>query len=109
METVDDQSNIALSLESMLELVSKTDAWVLVTYDRDGVKEGDVLAMDPRHADVLKAVDEVWVCNTAEVDYFGKVVAHPEWVLEDLAALVQSNSEGPLRVFEKLERPSRQP
>ena len=109
LETVDDQSNVALSLESMLELVSKTDAWVLVTYDNDGVNERDVLAMDPRHAEVMKAVDEVWVCNTAEVDYFGEVVAHPEWVLEDLAALVQSNSEGPHRVIEKLERPSRQP
>ena len=102
LETVDDQSNVALSLESMLELVSKTDAWVLVTYDKDGVNEGDVLAMDPRHAEVMKAVDEVWVCNTAEVDYFGEVVAHPEWVLEDLAALVQSNSEGPHGVFENL-------
>ena len=109
LETVDDQSNVALSLESMLELVSKTDAWVLVTYHKDGVNERDVLAMDPRHAEVLKAVDEVWVCNTAEVDYFGEVVAHPEWVLEDLAALVHSNSEGPHGVFEKLERPSRQP
>ncbi|MGB0178527.1 MAG: hypothetical protein ACPF8U_00600 [Flavobacteriales bacterium] len=109
LETVDDQSNVALSLESMLELVSKTDAWVLVTYDKDGVNERDVVAMDPRHAEVMKAVDEVWVCNTAEVDYFGEVVAHPEWVLEDLAALVQSNSEGPHGVFEKLERPSQQP
>jgi len=109
LETVDDQSNVALSLESMLVWVSKTDAWVLVTYDKDGVKEGDVLAMDPRHAEVMKAVDEIWVCNTAEVDYFGEVVAHPEWVLEDLAALVQSNSEGPHGVFEKLDRPSRKP
>ena len=109
LEDVDDQSNVALGLETMLELVSKTDAWVLVTYDRDGVNERDVLAMDPRHAEIMKAVDEVWVCNTAEVDYFGAVVAHPEWVLEDLAALVQSNAEGPHGVFEKLERPSRQP
>ena len=100
LETVDDQSNVALSLEAMLELVSKTDAWVLVTYDKDGVNERDVVAMDPRHAEVMKAVDEVWVCNTAEVDYFGEVVAHPEWVLEDLAALVQSNSEGAHGVFE---------
>ena len=109
LETVDEVSNVALSLESMLELVSKTDAWVLVTYDKDGVNERDVVAMDPRHGEVMKAVDEVWVCNTAEVDYFGEVVAHPEWVLEDLAALVQSNSEGPHGVFEKLERPSQQP
>ena len=109
LEDVDDQSNVALSLESMLELVSKTDAWVLVTYDENGVEERDVLEMDPRHAEVMKAVDEVWVCNTAKVDYFGEVVAHPEWVLEDLAALVQSDVEGPHGVFEKLERPSLQP
>ena len=37
------------------------------------------------------------------MDYFSEVVAHPEWVLENLAALVQSNAEGPHGVFEKLE------
>ena len=109
MNKADDQSNVALSLESMLELVSRTDAWVLVTYDEDGVNENDVIDMDPRHAEVMKAVDEVWVCNTAEVDYFGEFVAHPEWVLEDLAALVQSDSEGTHGVFHKLERPSQEP
>ena len=109
LNKADDQSNVALSLESMLELVSRTDAWVVVTYDEDGVNESDVIDMDPRHAEVMKAVDEVWVCNTAAVDYFGEVVAHPEWVLEDLAALVQSGSEGTHGVFHKLERPSPQP
>lgn len=104
-----DQSNVALSLEAMLELVLRTDAWVLVTYDDDGVNENDIINMDPRHAEVMEAVDEVWVCNTAEVDYFGEVVAHPEWVLEDLAALVQSDSEGTHGVFHKLERPSQEP
>ena len=109
LEAADDQSNVALSLESMLELVTRTDAWVLVTYDKDGVEARDVLEMDPRHAEVMEAVEEVWVCNTAEVDYFGEVVAHPEWVLEDLAALVQSNAEGPHGVFEKLELLSKHP
>ena len=73
---------MALSLESMLELVSKTDAWVLVMYHKDGVNERDV-TMDPRHAEVLKAVDEVRVQH-CRGDYFGEVVAHPEWVLEDI-------------------------
>ena len=109
LEAADDESNVALGLESMLELVSNADAWVFVTYDENGVNEQDVLAMDPRHAEVLKVVDEVWVCNTAEVDYFGEVVAHPEWVLEDLAALIQRAAEGPHGVFEKLERPSQHP
>ena len=109
LNVADDQSNVALSLESMLELVTRTDAWVLVTYDEDGVNVNDVIEMDLRHAEVMEAVDEVWVCNTAEVDYFGEVVAHPEWVLEDLAALVQSDSQGSHGVFHKLERPSPQP
>ena len=107
LEAADDENNVALGLESMLELVSNADAWVLVTYDENGVDEQDILAMDPRHAQVMQAVDEVWVCNTADVDYFGEVVAHPEWVLEDLAALVQWDAEGPHGVFEKLQRPSR--
>lgn len=109
LEDADEQGNVALSLEAMLALVSSVDAWVLVTYDEQGVDEEDVLGMDPRHAQVMEAVEDVWVCNTAKVDYFGEVVVHPEWVLEDLAALVQSDSEGPHGVFEKLERPSPRP
>ena len=33
---------------------------------------------------------------------FREVVAHPEWVLEDLAALVQSGSEGTRGCFTNL-------
>ena len=47
-------------------------------------------------------VNEIWVCNTAEVDYFGEVVAHPEWVLEDMAALVNEEQRGPHGLFAKL-------
>ena len=63
LEAADDQSNVALSLESMLELVSRTDAWVLVTYDKSEIGARDVLEW-MQHAEVMKAVDEVWVCNT---------------------------------------------
>ena len=83
-------------------MVSTADAWVFVTYDENGVNENDVIEMDPRHAEVMKAVDEVWVCNTAEVDYFGEVVAHPEWVLEDLAALIQGLPRAPMGCLKNL-------
>ena len=91
-----------MGLEEMLEEVSNVDAWVVVLYDPDGVDEGDIQSLDPRHFEVMRMVNEIWVCNTAEVDYFGEVVAHPEWVLEDMAALVNEEQRGPHGLFAKL-------
>ena len=95
-------ANVQLGLEKMLEEVSNVDAWVVVLYDPDGVDEGDIQSLDPRHFEVMRMVNEIWVCNTAEVDYFGEVVAHPEWVLEDMAALVNEEQRGPHGLFAKL-------
>ncbi|HAT47546.1 MAG TPA: hypothetical protein DCS71_01365 [Flavobacteriales bacterium] len=98
----DQRTNVELGLESMLELVNQTDAWVLVTYDPDTLTMRDIEAMDPRHVEVMQAVDEVWVCNTEKVDYFGTVVAHPEWVLADLAALLRGQPKGPYGLFSRM-------
>ena len=45
---------------------------------------------------------EVWVCNTAKADYFGGVVPHPEWVLDDLKSLMDGKESGPHGLFARL-------
>ena len=91
-------------MQTLLYLIQVAVGQVSAPKFTGGAKTSRYSLRDP-----FESRQQSWVCNTAKVDYFGEVVAHPEWVLEDLAALVQSDVEGPHGVFEKLERPSRQP
>jgi len=94
--------NVEVGMESLLKLTEQSDAWVMVTYDPDGFTEEDLLAMDPRHEALLQGTDAVWVCNTAHADYFTDVVVHPEWMLEDLMALISGQTRGPHGLLEVL-------
>jgi hypothetical protein len=58
---------------------------------------------------LLRATKDVWVCNTAHADYFGEVVPHPEWVLEDLTAMMAGEGRGPHGLFERLAVPQSTP
>ena len=98
----DPNQNVELGLESLLELASNADAWVVVTSDPDTFSVADLLALDPRHKALLEATGEVWVCNTAKADYFGGVVPHPEWVLDDLKSLMDGKESGPHGLFARL-------
>ena len=102
LASTDAHENVELGLESLLELAHEADAWVVVTYDPDTFTVEDLVALDPRHEPLLRATDEVWVCNTAHADYFGEVVPHPDWVLEDLLVLMEGKEQGPNRLFERL-------
>ena len=102
LASTDAHENVELGLESLLELAHEADAWVVVTYDPDTFTVEDLVALDPRHEPLLRATDEVWVCNTAHADYFGEVVPHPDWVLEDLLVLMEGKERGPNRLFERL-------
>jgi iron complex transport system substrate-binding protein len=105
----DAHENVELGLESLLALASESDAWVVVTYDPDTFTVQDLLALDPRHEALLRATKDVWVCNTAHADYFGEVVPHPEWVLEDLTAMMAGEGRGPHGLFERLAVPQSTP
>ena len=97
------EQNVQLSMESMLELANQTDAWVVVTFDPDTFTVNDLVSKDPRHESLMEAAGEVWACNTAKVDYFGELVCHPEWILEDLSQLMAGNDHGPHGVFHRLQ------
>ncbi|MDA0728652.1 MAG: ABC transporter substrate-binding protein [Bacteroidetes bacterium] len=94
--------NVEVGMESLLRLTEQSDAWVMVTYDPDGFTVDDLLAMDPRHEALLQGTGAVWVCNTAFADYFTDVVVHPEWMLEDLMALMSGQTRGPHGLLEVL-------
>jgi iron complex transport system substrate-binding protein len=102
LASTDADENVEMGLETLLKVGAESDAWVVVTYDPDTFTVADLLALDPRHDALLMATDEVWVCNTAHADYFGAVVPHPEWVLEDLKHMMQGDDRGPHGMFERL-------
>ena len=102
LASTDDDENVELGLESLLALAHQADAWVVVTYDPDTFTVEDLVTFDPRHEALLSATDEVWVCNTARADYFGEVVPHPEWVLEDLKSMMEGKDRGPHGLFDRL-------
>jgi len=102
LASTDADENVEMGLETLLKVGAESDAWVVVTYDLDTFTVADLLALDPRHEALLMATDEVWVCNTAHADYFGEVVSHPEWVLEDLKHMMQGDDRGPHGMFERL-------
>ena len=102
LSSTDDDENVELGLESLLALAHQADAWVVVTYDPGTFTAQDLISLDPRHESLLHATNDVWVCNTAHADYFGEVVPHPEWVLEDLMGMMEGKDRGPHGVFERL-------
>ncbi|MGB1384338.1 MAG: ABC transporter substrate-binding protein [Flavobacteriales bacterium] len=98
----DSEANVELGMESLLQTASGTDAWVVVTHSPSGFDAEKLKAMDPRHEDLLGVAKEVWVCNTAEVDYFGSMVAHPEQVLQDLRDMMEGKKQSTHGTFGRL-------
>jgi iron complex transport system substrate-binding protein len=98
----DSDANVELGMESLLEAAASADAWAVVTYSPSGFTRKNLTDMDPRHEDLLRVTDEVWVCNTASADYFGALVAHPEWVLQDLRDMMEGLPRSTYGSFERL-------
>ena len=94
--------NVEVGLERMLSLADSAHAWVVVAYGEQGYGMDDLIAEDPRHRHAFEGVDDVWICNTAKADYFGELVVNPDWMLEDLAAMIQGADEGPNGLIQRL-------
>ena len=88
-------ANIEVGLERLLMLADSAKAWVVVTYHPDDYTLSDLIKEDPRHEQIASIAEAIWVCNTAEVDYFGELVVHPDWMVEDMRALVKGEQTGP--------------
>ena len=86
--------NIAISIEEMVVMRDETDAWGMVLYHPEAplISRQALMALDPRNQMFLPRSGKVFVANTAECDYFGWWVAHPEAMLANLRELFYAQS-----------------
>ncbi len=102
LEGSDSGDNVEVGLERMLSLADSAHAWVVVAYGEHGYGMGDLFAEDPRHRHAFDGAQDVWICNTAKADYFGALVVNPDWMLEDLVAMIQGATEGPNGLIQRM-------
>ena len=104
-----DGENVALGLESMLQEAHECDAWVVMMHVPEGdFTLDDFKELEPHNHSLVEATEEVWLCNTADADYFGALVPHPERVLQDLADVMSGKEEGRFGLFTNLSQKSRE-
>lgn len=87
--------NINVSLEKIIELSGRADAWGVVMFqsNTDAITRADLVAQNPQNAFLIPASGRVFVANTAECDYFGWWVAHPDALLRNLRELFYGPNE----------------
>jgi iron complex transport system substrate-binding protein len=87
--------NINVSLEKIIELSGRADAWGVVMFqsNTDAITRADLVAQNPQNSFLIPASGRVFVANTAECDYFGWWVAHPDALLRNLRELFYGPNE----------------
>ena len=95
-------ANIEVGLERLLALADSAKAWVVVTYHPDDYTLADLIKEDPRHEQIASITEAIWVCNTAKADYFGELVVHPDWMVEDMRALLEGARTGPHGLIKRM-------
>ncbi len=81
--------NIHVPLEQIVELSDQADAWGVVMFqpDTNPITLDDLVAQNPQNALIIPDSGRVFIANTAECDYFGWWVAHPDEMLRNLREL----------------------
>lgn len=79
------QESAELDFEQALVTISQADYWGLVVSSEEPFNYDDISEMSPMYEN-LKAFKkrQIFVCNTAEKDYFGEAVMEPHLILSDL-------------------------
>jgi len=91
---IEGQESAELDFEKALITISEADYWGLVISSEEPFISEDILEMSPLYEN-LKAFKEnqIFICNTAEKDYFGDAVMEPHLILADLHRIFHPNSE----------------
>lgn len=91
---IEGQESAELDFEQALVTISQADYWGLVVSSEEPFTSDDILEMSPLYEN-LKAFREkqIFVCNTAEEDYFGDAVMEPHLILADLYHIFHPNVE----------------
>ncbi len=79
------QGSLQIDYESALKAVSDADYWGLVVSQESTYSKADLLDGNPAYTN-FKAVQKshVFICNAAQVDYFGDAIMEPDHILADL-------------------------
>lgn len=79
------EGNLTMEGEQVLHDAEDCKKWIIVSYLPNGISKSMLRSMIPG-IQVTEAFvnDEVYVCNTAEEDYFGKATLVPDIILKDL-------------------------
>lgn len=85
------EGNLTLEVEKVLHDVENCNAWVIVSYLPGGITKAKLQEEIPG-IQVTKAFieNQIYICNTAEVDYFGEACLQPQLLLKDLIYWNQS-------------------
>ncbi len=91
---IEGQESAELDFEQALVTISEADYWGLVVSSEEPFTSEDILEMSPLYEN-LKAFknDQIFVCNTAEKDYFGDAIMEPHLILADLYHIFHPNAE----------------
>ncbi len=82
---IEGQASAELDFEQAFSDISKIDFWGLVVSSPEEFTKKDILEMSPLYEN-LEAYenDQIFVCNSAESDYFGDAILEPHLILKDL-------------------------
>lgn len=82
------ESNINMSFENVLSKGIDADLWVLKYWSPEPMTYASLQAEYSQYSR-FRAFREhrIYGCNTASSTYYDDIVLHPDWILEDLAAI----------------------
>jgi iron complex transport system substrate-binding protein len=91
---IEGQESAELDFEQALTTISEADYWGLVVSSEEPFTMEDISEMSPLYEN-LKAYQEnhIFICNTAEKDYFGDAIMEPHLILADLYHIFHPNVE----------------
>ncbi len=92
-EDVEGQGNVELDFEAVVGTIAYADFWGLLVSSKKDFALSNVLEMEEEYA-VLNSFKkgQVFVCNTAQTDYFGDAVMQPDVILRDMVSILHPGS-----------------
>ncbi|MFT6997863.1 MAG: iron complex transport system substrate-binding protein [Cryomorphaceae bacterium] len=91
---IEGQESAELDFEQALVTISQADYWGLVVSSKEPFTSEDILEMSPLYENLKAFKDnQIFICNTAEEDYFGDAIMEPHHILSDLYSIFHPKDE----------------
>jgi len=100
---IEGQASAELDFESAIQRISEADYWGMIVSSEEPYTKEDIVEMNPIYQN-LRAFknDGIFVCNTAESDYFGDAVMEPHLILADLYQIFHGRGEHSFHYFKPI-------